>query len=48
VDFLLLTNEVNLNFLWKLKAVVVRNGSKDIVRLLIKDRLVVDPLDLGF
>lgn len=48
MDFLLLTNEVNLNFLWKLKAVVIRNGSKDIVRLLIKDRLVVDPLDLGF
>jgi len=48
VDFLLLTNEVNLDFLWKLKAIVIRNGSKDIVRLLVKDRLVVDPLDLGF
>lgn len=48
MDFLLLTNEVNLNFLWKLEAVVVRNGAKNIVRLLVKDGLVVDPLDLGF
>jgi len=45
VDFLLLTHKVNFNLLGKLEAVDVSDRAKDIVRLLIEVRLVVDALD---
>jgi len=47
MNFLLLADEVDFDFLRELEAVVVGDRSENVIRLLVKDGLVVDALDLS-
>jgi hypothetical protein len=47
MNFLFLANEMNLYFLRQLEAVVVRDRSENVVRLLVKDWLVINAFDFS-